>query len=524
MERPRLIHYNDAHHFHAKRLEPPASLHMLQWPVDEIAGTGADTLVLGLGYGDVYFHASKVGRVVGQRKERWESYIDWRILRMVEEGRRLGTDSLRACIERGRQLGVRVVPSLKLQDTAPPEGERCGRLKWERGDAVCIGEEGRYRWGYDFAHEAVRQDKLAVLREVLEDYGPDGIELDFMFDLRYFRAGEVERGAGTMTDFVGRVRALADHAAAQLGRGRIPVLVRVALEEERNRAAGLDVRAWLRRGLVDWVVGQDERVLTDTEPKPAWLPEAANAAGGAAYYRPPRRVYHEAGGFLHLEMWRALQQALARGGWAGLYHGYMPWPFGEAEHAFLREMAFPQVTARRDKRYLLQPREGAAGAATTTPDRVLPLALAEGTSVAATIHVADDVDAARADGELRSPELILRFHQFCIEDEWEIRFNGRVLDPAQAEVTDERALFFPVRLYAGQEVQAPPAGSFHWFRFRLEPEAVQRGANRVEVVLRRLEPRAAFARALNGVELRLRYRDMQRPLGIDVDRVDPKHG
>ena len=90
MKRPRLIYYNDAHHFHAKRMEPPASIHMLEWPVNEVAGTGVDLLVLGLGYGDVYFHQSKVGRVVGQQKEVWDNYIDWRIMRMVEEAAREG--------------------------------------------------------------------------------------------------------------------------------------------------------------------------------------------------------------------------------------------------------------------------------------------------------------------------------------------------------------------------------------------------------------------------------------------------
>ena len=68
MQKPRLIYYNDAHHFNAKRIEPPASIHKLQWPVDEVLGTGVDLLVLGLGYADVYFHNSKVGRVVGQMK------------------------------------------------------------------------------------------------------------------------------------------------------------------------------------------------------------------------------------------------------------------------------------------------------------------------------------------------------------------------------------------------------------------------------------------------------------------------
>ena len=95
MQKPRLIYYNDAHHFHGKRIEPPASIHMLQWPVDEVVGTGVDLLVLGLGYGDVYFHNSKVGRVIGQKKEVWENYIDWRIMRMVEEAAKLDTDQVR---------------------------------------------------------------------------------------------------------------------------------------------------------------------------------------------------------------------------------------------------------------------------------------------------------------------------------------------------------------------------------------------------------------------------------------------
>ena len=62
MKNPRLIYYNDAHHYHAKRIDPPLSLPKLQWPVDEVSGTGVDLLAFGLGYGDVYFHDSKVGR------------------------------------------------------------------------------------------------------------------------------------------------------------------------------------------------------------------------------------------------------------------------------------------------------------------------------------------------------------------------------------------------------------------------------------------------------------------------------
>ena len=329
MSHPRFIYYNDAHHFHAKRLEPPASLHMLQWPVDEVAGTSVDTLVLGLGYSDVYFHRSKVGRVVGQRKDSWDSWIDWRIVRMAEAAEQLDTDQLEVCIDRGRHLGIRVIPSLKLQDVSPPGDERCGWLKWEQKQAVCIGEEGRYLYAYDWMHDAVAAAKLDLVREVIDDYGADGIELDFMFDLRYFGQGQADAGASVMTAFVRNVHDIAAAAAAQRGTP-VSVSVRISADNERNLAAGLRVEQWLQAGLLDWVVAEDSGLLVDSEPKPSWLPAATTRHGAAAYYRPPRRVYHEATITPHIEMYRGLLQTLREGGWQGLYHGYLLWPFGAA--------------------------------------------------------------------------------------------------------------------------------------------------------------------------------------------------
>ena len=523
MQTPRLIYYNDAHHFNAKRIEPPASIHMLQWPVDEVAGTGVDLLVFGLGYADVYFHDSKVGRVVGQMKEVWESYIDWRIMRMVEAAREMGTDQLREVVGRGRALGLPVFPSLKLQCSTPPGRERCGLLKWNRGAQVCIGDEGRAEWCYDFALEEVQQDKLAVAREVLEDYEADGLELDFMFDSYYFKQGEIENNTPIMSRFIGRVRELAEEIGQRQGR-RIKLMARVELERDDNLAQGLDVEAWLQEGGIDWVVGQDGKVLTETEEQGGWLPEAANAAGGAAYFRPPRRVYDERVGLPSIEMYRALGQTLSRQGWAGMYHGYLPWPLAEREYQILREVALPQVHARRDKIYLLQPREGEEGEETTTPHRQVPAPLVEGETLDLGLWVADDVDGARADGEMRSPVLTIRFAFFCIEDEVEIRFNGRLLPREEAEISDERALTIQVKLAGSMAVQAPLGMSAHWFRYRLGLDEVVQGRNSVEIATSKLDPRAGFARSVNGLEIRMRYKDFVRPEGLGEDRIAPSGG
>ncbi len=520
MKKPRLIYYNDAHHFHGKRMEPKTSIHMLQWPVDEVAGTGVDTLVFGLGYGDVFFHQSKVGRVIGQNKEVWENYIDWRIMRMVEEVAKLGTDQVREVLKRGKELGINVFSSLKLQAAHPPGAQRCGKLKWDQKEKVCIGEEG-HEWCYDYAVDAVHEYKLSIIEEILRDYEADGIELDFMFGTKYFKDDEAG-AAGIMTEFVGDVRKLAREIGEKQKR-EIPVMVRICLERERNLAMGLDVEAWLAEGSVDYVVGQDERVLSDSQPKPDWLPKAATAAGGAAYYRPPRRVYDERVGIPSIDMTRALSQTVRLGGYAGLYHGYLRWPFDDVEYRFLREAGYPEISARKPKRYLLQPREGDEGQPTTTPDRVMPAELVEGETVKLSIWIADDVEGAKKDGEMRKPILTLRLSFFCSEDDVEFRFNSRVLPWEDAEITDERALVMATIL-AGKNIQAPLGMSAHWFRYKLELDDVKQGENIIEVECRKKDKRAGFTRSLNGVEIVMRYRDMERPEGLFMQRIESPPG
>ncbi len=521
VKKPRLIYYNDAHHFHAKRLEPPLSLRKLHWPVDEVVGTGVDLLVLGLGYGDVYFHDSKVGRVVGQGKEQWQHLIDWRIMRMVQEARRLGTDQVRAVIERGRELGVAVFPSLKLQDSAIPGSERCGRLKMERGAEVCLGgpEGKRERWAYDFAHERVRRDKLEVAREVLEEYRADGLELDFMFEQRYFREGEEEANIPLMSRFVGQVRELADRIGQQQGR-HIPLMARVHSRREENLHSGLDVETWLREGSLDLVVAQVPYACFETDPSEGqWLAEAAKAVGAGAYLRPARRVYDERTIHPSIEMFRALGQALQWQGFAGLYLGYLPWPFSGVEYQILREAAFPEVVARRDKRYLLAPREGSQEA-TTTPERVLPLALEEGKRASIPILIADDLESAQQEGEMRAPILTLRLADFCCEDQVEFCFNGRALSLEEAEITDERALRIPAQFPS--PVMAPLGFAAHWFRWWLPVELLRRGENVLEVETRKLARTADWVRWVNGVEVQTRFRDFTRPQGLEVERIAPR--
>ncbi len=521
MMRPRLIFYNDAHHYHAKRVEPPLNLHKMRWPVDELLGTGVEMLVLGLGYGDVYFHNSKVGRTVGEKKEVWESFIDWRIMRMVKDAAAMGTDQVREVIKRGQEMGLTVMPSLKLQGPEQPGEERCGWLKWKHGAEICLREPddrlAKTEWCYDFSLEIVRNDKMAVIREMLEDYEADGIELDFVFRPRYFRRAEVDEGIPMMNAFVAQIREMADKIGLAQGR-EIPVSARVFHDRGENLKIGLDVQTWLKEGSINLAVGQVPYALFDTGLEARWLADAANAAGAAAYICPPRQVYDERTAFPHIEMWRAFGQTLHWQGFAGMYLGYLPWPLSENEYQILREMAYPDAVARRDKRYLLQPGEEDE-TFTAPPKRQLPLQLEEGKTASVNLTVADDLESAKRDGEMRPPVLTIRFSFFCIEDDVEIRLNGTVLPSEEAEITDERGLGIRARFREG--IAAPLGMSAHWFRYKLDPELLKRGENTLEVECKRFEKTAGFARSINGVEIQTRYKDFVRPEGLAVERVGP---
>ena len=504
---PRLIYYSDAHHYHAKRLDPPLNRHKLRWPIDELVGTGVDMLAFGLGYGDVFFHQTKIGRVVGQEQEVWEHFIDWRIMRMVKDAHDMGTDQVREVIERGREMGIPVFPSLKLQDPAARYLDRCGWLKWRHGMEVTLGEgNDRFpahatEWCLDYTNVVVRENKKALIREMLEDYRAEGIELDFMFFPLYFRNSQTDSGTQVMTKFVADIKALANEVGYAQDR-EIPVMARVWHRREDNLDIGLDVESWLADGSIDLVVGQIPHDLLDTGVSDGqWLADAANAAGASAYLRPGYRLNDLRAKIANIEMFRAFSHTIQDQGFAGMHLGYLPWPFAEAEYRLLREMAYPEMTARLNKRYYVPPREELQ--TYVRPDtRLLPIALEEGVTERIPISVADDVDSAIADGESREAELTLAFQQFCVEDEVALSLNG-------TDLTIERS-----------NIYEPSRGQY-WLRWRLDPGTVRKGENVLEIGIVKREPTAGFARTLTGVEIHLRYREFDRPETLDTVTVPP---
>ena len=77
MQKPKLIYYNDSRHYLMYRYDPPLSRHVLRQPVDEILGTGVDTLFFGLASGATFLHDTRIGKRWGEGVTDHNSGIMW---------------------------------------------------------------------------------------------------------------------------------------------------------------------------------------------------------------------------------------------------------------------------------------------------------------------------------------------------------------------------------------------------------------------------------------------------------------
>lgn len=115
-----------------------------------------------------------------------------------------------------------------------------------------------YRDGFrekalDYGRAEVRAHHMALVKELLERYDPDGIELDWMRFGFHFRPGQEALGAELLTGFMREVRALARTWEKKRGH-RIRVGVRVPSRPHTAVGLGMDAVRWAKEGLADMIV------------------------------------------------------------------------------------------------------------------------------------------------------------------------------------------------------------------------------------------------------------------------------
>ena len=317
MNKPKLIYYNDARHYSFYRYDPPMSLHQLRQPVDELLGTGVDTLSYGLASGQTFFHDTRVGVQWGDVDGRHNHGVMWwRAAENAKQAIAAGNDVLRVVVDRAREKGLQVLCSMRMNDSSTESNlYMMSRLKREHPE-VMIGEEAAGGHPHaatceDYARAEVREERLRLIEEVM-GYGPCGLEMDPYVGV-FFQPSRARENAGILTGFVREVRAMFDRLGRERGE-RLCLASRVYPVEEQNLGIGMDVRTWMREGLIDLVVPNPPGQLFCPEMDIRWLLDAAGEAGTWVYVPLGREPYDDRHQSPTIEMRRAAGHQFPRHG------------------------------------------------------------------------------------------------------------------------------------------------------------------------------------------------------------------
>ncbi len=166
-----------------------------------------------------------------------------------------GQDPVDIMINRCHESGIEFVAGMRMNDSHPDAG--CPKGQFIKDHPEWQLTRPPAGTTMDYSHDAVRNQILAYIEDMLATYDVDGVEFDYLRSPQLFQWGEGSANAGKLTDFTKRTRALLDAAAAKRGRKKLLLGVRVPQYLEECRYLGFDVAAWVKEGGVDYVCPSD---------------------------------------------------------------------------------------------------------------------------------------------------------------------------------------------------------------------------------------------------------------------------
>ncbi len=471
----RTIYFNDARHYYLFVFEPPMTLEDAWQPVDEVAGTAVDTFVYGVARADGLFYPSKVGEPFkyGEHKNAFRQAAYWRLWHNQQSLIDRGMDPLRVLIDRAHDKGMDFFASLRLG----------GYLGMDPAHQLKSGGRG-------FVHPEVRDHQFSVLQELASNYATEGVELDFAAapggSPFYFREEDVESYTPVMTQWIRKVSEMVRNRPGKPGQ----VGARVYPTEAINLAKGLDVRTWLREGLIDYVVPLVySYMLVDSQMPIDWLIEAAHQ-GKTSVYAMIQTRYHTR----HERGWAtpAMMRAAAANHWArgadGMYSWALQWPLGDAGRRILSELGDPDLAKEGDKHYLVNKHLEVAekvGYQTLLP---LEIPASDRSRHQIPFIIADDTQSTRK--RIRRLRLKINITDLVSADQLRISLNGRSL----AQETCLRDYSSRNTPYWGQ-----------WLEFHLQDVRPRKGQNLLEFVLDRRAEGLVSPLRIEDVEIIVEY-------------------
>jgi hypothetical protein len=280
-----LIINEDNSHFFTTRDADDMTIEGLQAWVDQYAGTEVSHLFLNPSAMKTSY-ASEVRGVIWELTEH-QKMPTGNGLRWMENAKLLherGLDPYTIWIDRSREKGISPWISMRMNDVhnVPDTTSYMHSPFWiEHPEFWRIPGDEITDWtdrGLDYNQPAVREHAMALVRELLERYDADGLELDWMRFSWHFKPGEESQGGETLTHFMREVRELVDEYSVRRGHP-IQLGVRVPAHPDAADGLGMPGAAWAREGLIDWLVPTPFWTTTDFDiPVQLWRERLGAAA------------------------------------------------------------------------------------------------------------------------------------------------------------------------------------------------------------------------------------------------------
>lgn len=231
------------------------------------------------------------------RSAVWESFADrdeaWmaraaanerHVVRNLQLLDQRGLDRFSIWIDRARTRGISPWLSVRMNDVhCIEEPDFFGHSTfWKEHPQYRRNWPGGKQWidqALDYAIPEVREHHLALIREILERYDADGIELDWMRFGYHFKPGHEAEGGEILHDFVRQVREMTRAWSARRGH-RVGLAARVPSRPDAAVGLGLDGARWARAGLIDQLIVTPFWTSADFDiPVPLWRDLLGEAAG-----------------------------------------------------------------------------------------------------------------------------------------------------------------------------------------------------------------------------------------------------
>lgn len=215
-----------------------------------------NTFVFQAALPDVCNYETKVGEVNG---DRFGKEYNERHARGIRGLRAEGTDVLRIVTKNMHAKGIEVLAAVRMNDThffsLDPENPLVSQFILDHPQYIIQQPDGRKNeTALDYSHPEVRAHRLAIMREIVEEYDVDGLELNFVRWPKFFPRDQGHEKAPILVKYLNEIREMLDKAAKKRGRDRLTLGVRVPESIHTCWLTGIDIESWINSGCLDYLV------------------------------------------------------------------------------------------------------------------------------------------------------------------------------------------------------------------------------------------------------------------------------